>query len=356
MRQSMDTMDGLFGRIVPQAGAGRIPVLVFAGSLGAGKTTLIRELLRQPQAHNSALVVNEFGAVGIDDALLRSSGEETVLLGNGCICCAYGSDFARTLDTLFQDRRTGRIAPFERVIVELSGVADPLPVLQALAADHRIARHFAASVLVTVVDAAYASNRLAAEGSFDAAGDTWLRQVALADRIVLTRTDEAGEAGTRRSLAALAAMHAHADIREARCGQIDPAFLLAPAGMARDHLSAQAEAANHLAEFRSFAIVRDAPLDWQVLSQALQALTALCGDRILRIKGFANVRGFAGPVSINHAQGAAGRPERLHDWPDDNRRTRLVVITRGLEPAPVRALLEAFWAFDGHLDQGEERR
>lgn len=355
MRQSMDAMDGLFGRVLPHAGAGRIPVLVFAGSLGAGKTTIIRELLRQPQASNSALVVNEFGAVGIDDALLRSSGEETVLLGNGCICCAYGSDFARTLDTLFQDRRAGRIGAFERVIVELSGVADPLPVLETLAADRRVARHFATSALITVIDAAHASNRLGAHATFETAGATWLRQVALADRIVLTRADEAGEAGMRRVLAALAAMHAQAEIAEARAGQIDPAFLLAPARTVRSEPIGEPGVANHLAEYRSFAIVRAAPLEWHVLSQALHALTALCGDRILRIKGLANVRGFTGPISINHAQRAAERPERLLDWPDGDRRTRLVVIARGLEPAPVRTLLEAFWAFDGSLEKEEPR-
>src|SRR5213082_3988185 len=119
-----------FGRRQRRPRGARIPVTVVTGFLGAGKTTLIRELLAKPEGANTAVVVNEFGEVGIDDALLRASSDATVLLGNGCLCCTVRTDLQESLRTLFADRGRGAVPSFERVIIETSGLADPAPVLQ----------------------------------------------------------------------------------------------------------------------------------------------------------------------------------------------------------------------------------
>src|SRR5690349_22612312 len=178
---------GRFGRRQRRARGARIPVTVVTGFLGAGKTTLIRELLTRPEGANTAVVVNEFGEVGIDDALLRSSSDATVLLGNGCLCCAVRTDLQETLRTLFAERGRGAAPSFERVIIETSGLADPGPVLQTLASDRALGDVYHLQGLVAVVDAPGGA------GNLDQAPEA-RQQVALADRIVLTKIDLAGNA------------------------------------------------------------------------------------------------------------------------------------------------------------------
>ena len=142
-----------FGRRQRRARGARIPVTVVTGFLGSGKTTLIRELLRRPEGANTAVVINEYGEVGIDNALLRASSDATVLLGNGCLCCTVRTDLQESLRTLFADRARGAVPSFERVIIETSGLADPGPVLQTFASDRALGEEFHLQSLVTVVDA-----------------------------------------------------------------------------------------------------------------------------------------------------------------------------------------------------------
>src|ERR1700687_4262496 len=143
-----------FGRRQRRRARGaRIPVTIVTGFLGSGKTTLIRELLARPEGANTALVINEYGEVGIDHALLRASSDATVLLGNGCLCCAVRTDLQETLRTLFADRVRGAVPNFERVVIETSGLADPGPVLQTLASDRALGDVFHLQGVVTVVDA-----------------------------------------------------------------------------------------------------------------------------------------------------------------------------------------------------------
>ena len=157
---------------------------IVTGFLGAGKTTLIRALLDSPAGANTAVVVNEYGEIGIDNALLRASSDATVLLGNGCVCCLMRSDLQESLRTLFADRARGAVPSFERVIIETSGLADPGPVLQTFASDRALGEEFHLQALVTVVDAPDGAGNLAASPEAR-------QQVALADRIVLTKTDRA---------------------------------------------------------------------------------------------------------------------------------------------------------------------
>src|SRR5438045_8125155 len=169
-----------FGRRQRRARGARLPVTVVTGFLGSGKTTLIRELLATPEGADTALVINEYGEVGIDHALLRASSDATVLLGNGCVCCAVRTDLQESLRTLFADRARGAVPSFRRVIIETSGLADPGPVLQTFASDRALGQEFHLQSLVTVVDALAGAGNLARMPEAR-------HQAALADRVVLTK-------------------------------------------------------------------------------------------------------------------------------------------------------------------------
>src|ERR1700738_5349237 len=175
-----------FGRRQRRPRGARVPVIVVTGFLGAGKTTWIRALLAKPEGANTAVVVNEFGEIGIDHALLRSSSDTTVLLGNGCVCCAVRTDLQESLRTLFAERGRGAVPSFERVIIETSGLADPGPVLQTIASDRALGDVFHLQGLVAVIDAPGGA------GNLDQAPEA-RHQVALADRIVLTKADLADD-------------------------------------------------------------------------------------------------------------------------------------------------------------------
>jgi G3E family GTPase len=324
-----------FGRRQRRPRGARIPVTIVTGFLGSGKTTLIRELLARPEGANTALVINEYGEEGIDHALLRASSDATVLLGNGCVCCAVRTDLQESLRMLFADRARGAVPSFQRVVIETSGLADPGPVLQTFASDRALGEEFHLQALITVVDAPGGAGNLAAMPEAR-------QQVALADRIVLSKTDRAdpvmiaGLAGRIRELTA-------APLASAAHGAIDPAFLLDEGldlpvrAAAHEHDHAHA----HSHGIDSFALFFDAPLAWPVIEQAMAVLTALRGPDLLRVKGLVAVQGVRGPVVVQAVQHVAHRPVELEDWPDDDRRSRLVFITRNLGRAEVAALFAA---------------
>src|SRR5207244_7981021 len=189
-----------FGRRWKRSRGPRLPVTVVTGFLGSGKTTLIRALLDKPEGAGTAVVVNEYGEIGIDHALLRSSSDVTVLLGNGCLCCNVRSDLQETLRELFADRARGAVPSFERVVIETSGLADPGPVLQTFATDRALGREFHLQALISVVDAVNGEDNL--ERMPEAK-----KQVALADRIVVTKTDLADAARTEHLVERIASLN-----------------------------------------------------------------------------------------------------------------------------------------------------
>src|SRR5207245_3751422 len=188
------------------------------GFLGSGKTTLIRALLDNPAGANTAVIVNEYGEIGIDDALLRSSSDMTVLLGNGCLCCNVRTDLQEALRELFADRARGVVPSFERVVIETSGLADPGPVLQTFATDRALGREFHLQALIAVVDAVSGGRNI--ERMPEAK-----KQVALADRIVVTKGDLVGAAITEGLIDGIAAFN-NAPVGIAVAGEIEPSFLL----------------------------------------------------------------------------------------------------------------------------------
>jgi G3E family GTPase len=337
--------------------AGRLPVTVVTGFLGSGKTTLIRRLLAHPGMNRAAVIVNEFGEVGIDHDLIAASSENVALLSNGCLCCVVRTDLQETLRTLFAQRRAGEVIDFDRVLVETSGLADPAPVIQTLASDTLLAAHYRLDGVVTLVDAVNGPGQLDREAEA-------VKQAVLADRLLITKTDLAPGAPLRERLHAL---NPRADIAEVVQGEIDPGFLTG-IGLA----SARADAAQvtrwlgagsgegvylgtaaprHDRSITTFTLRFDRPFAWQTFSAAMELLTSLRGPDLLRVKGLVNVEGEAGPVVVQGVQHVFHPPVTLAAWPSDYRGSRLVFITRGITEQAVAALFEAVGMLRSATDQ-----
>ena len=318
----------LFGRRQRRPRGPRLPVVAVTGFLGAGKTTLIRAFLDKPEGAGTAVVVNEFGEIGIDDALLRSSSDTTVLLGNGCLCCTMRSDLEETLRSLFADRARGAVPSFERVVIETSGLADPGPVLQTFATDRGLGREFYLQALICVIDAVTGSGNI--ERMPEAR-----KQLALADRIVVTKSDLANGATNERLMQLIGPLNP-APVSIAKNGEVDPSFLLDEPPAARQ--SFDLRPAEHTHGLNSFSLFFEEPLGWTGFEQAMAVLAALRGPDLLRVKGILAIRECRGPVVIHFVQHVAHPPVELEDWPDADRRSRLVFVTRGLAREPVARL------------------
>jgi G3E family GTPase len=326
---------GRFGRRQRRARGARIPVTVVTGFLGAGKTTLVKHFLETPEGHGTAVLVNEFGEQGIDDALLRGSTEKTVLLGNGCLCCNFRSDLQNALHRMVVDRERGVVPPFVRVVIETSGLADPSPILTTFATDRALGAEFFIEAVITVIAA---GSGLATVDKFAEAR----RQVMLADRIVISKADIADEDAVDVTAARLRELNPRAGIVTADHGRLDPAWIT-EAASARDGAAFMAEAVEveHTDKVRSFTLAEDAPMAWEPFARAMEALIALRGADLLRVKGLLNVTGCKGPVVVQFVQHIAHPPVELAAWPDADRKSRIVFITRDIGEREVRELLRA---------------
>jgi len=327
-----------FGRRWKRERGARIPVTVVTGFLGAGKTTLIRRFLSSPEGAGTAVIVNEFGAVGIDDAILREAAEQTVLLGNGCICCVTRTDLQVALRRLIFDRERGAAPRFGRVVIETSGLADPAPILQTFSTDRALGGEFHIDVLLAVVDA------VNGDAALDSAAEA-RKQVILADRLVISKTDLAAPAAAERLTRRLQRFNPRAAIDIAVAGALDPDRVIEPA--TSEHVGFLAEA-EHGDGIASFVIEQEPPLEWPTFSRAMETLIALRGSDLLRVKGILNVSGCRGPVVVQYVQHLAHPPVELQawprSWPEADRTSRVVFITRNIAERQVRGLFAAVQA------------
>ncbi|MFZ1088198.1 MAG: GTP-binding protein [Xanthobacteraceae bacterium] len=325
---------GRFGRRLKRARGARIPVTIVTGFLGAGKTTLVRRFLSTPEGEGTAVVINEFGSVGIDDALVRGSSDQVTLLGNGCLCCNARSDLQIALRGLIAEREQGRVPLFQRVLIETSGLADPAPILQTFATDRALGGEFHLEVLLAMIDAVAGLDTLA--WSAEAR-----KQVILADRLVVSKADLVSSQEIDRLIERLRQLNARAAIDLAVAGNLDPQCLLAAeAGepMPRSGFVAEAE---HSDGIISFVLTDAAPFAWDVFARAMETLIALRGPDLLRVKGFLSVEGCRGPVLVQVVQHLAHPPIELAAWPEGERATRLVFITRNVGESRVRNLFDS---------------
>ena len=291
-------------------------------------TTLIRRFLDSPEGQGTAVIVNEFGAVGIDDALVRDSAEQTVLLGNGCVCCITRSDLQLALRQLLIDRERGLVPGFVRIVIETSGLADPAPILQTFSTDRALGGEFHIDVLLAVVDAVNGEANLKTTAEAR-------KQVILADRLVISKSDLAGAAEVKLLIRHLQELNPRAAIDVAVAGALDPDQFIAPATAERSSFIAEAE---HSDGISSFVLEWQKPMQWPAFTRAMETLIALRGGDLLRVKGILNVAGCRGPVVVQYVQHLAHPPVELQSWPDQNRNSRIVFITRNIAESQVRDL------------------
>jgi G3E family GTPase len=308
------------------AGA-KLPLNVITGFLGSGKTTLLKRLLATPQCADTAVLVNEFGEVGLDHHLLRRLDDAIVLMQSGCVCCTIRGDLSAALRDLYARRERGDIPAFRRVAVETTGLADPTPILATVTSDPVLRHHFRLGTVITTVDAVNGALHLRRQPES-------VKQAAVADRLVVTKTDIAAPADVAALRERLARINPSASLIDAAVELADPAALLTHAH--------HGDVNRHDASIAAFCLVFDRPLDWTMFGVWLSMLLSDRGEDVLRVKGLLNVVGSPGPVVIHGVQHIVHRPVHLEAWPDADRRSRIVFITRGIAREQVARSFAAF--------------
>ena len=340
-----------------------LAVSVLTGFLGSGKTTLLRHLLAHPAMEETAVIVNEFGEIGLDHLLVEKASEDTVLLNSGCLCCTVRGDLVAGMRDLFKRRVKGEVPPFQRLVIETTGLADPAPILQTLMTDPLLSERFRLDGVIATVDAAAGADTL--DRQFES-----VKQAAVADRILLTKSDLTDAESLAALEARLRALNPAAPIHPVVQGEIEPALLF-NAGLydpttktadVQAWLQAEAYDGNghhhghghhqrdvkhhdvnrHDESIRAFCLTYDRPIDWDRFNSWVEMLITLHGADILRIKGLLNVAGVDQPIVIHGVQHVFHPPVRLPAWPDDDRRSRIVFIVRDLKREMFEHTLKAF--------------
>lgn len=343
--------------------AGRIPVTVLTGYLGSGKTTLLQKLLEDEVGARAAVLINEFGEVSLDHVLARPVSGNTVVLQNGCVCCSVRSELRDGLRALLDSRDRGELPPFHRILIETTGLADPVPLVQTLVADPMLRHQLRLANLVATVDAMNGLEQLADQPEAE-------RQAATADRLVLTKTDLCDAGGVARLRRRLTRLNPPAPvICSAETDALWPALLDGEAaddrsaakevrawfGRAEEVFPSDADGAGnppsgaHGRGVHSFVVRTRQRIDWSAFAVWLSLLVHRHGRRILRIKGLLDVPGATGPVCLNAVQHFIHPPVHLDRWPDDDHASRLVFIVQDLSEEAVRASLERMLSYGQSL-------
>ncbi|MDX6805209.1 GTP-binding protein [Terrihabitans rhizophilus] len=328
-----------------------ITVNVLTGFLGAGKTSLLNRLLRLPRLAGTAVIINEFGEVGLDHLLVETMDDDIVLLKSGCICCTIRGDLKDALLSLLERSRRGELPSFSRVAVETTGIADPAPIVATLSADPMLRHHFRIGNIVTVVDVPNGLSNLSAYPEA-------LRQVAVADRLVISKTDLAQGDAEAALHARLSAINPTAEILPfsedlrpddaiflhdvhdlaARGSEVARWLHAASSGGHHHH----PHDVNSHRDIRAFVLTTDQPLHWPRFALWLSMLLNRHGERVLRLKGLLAIEGNDSPVVIQGVQHLIHKPVHLQRWPDGVSGTRIVVIARGLDEKSVQRSFSIF--------------
>lgn len=348
---SPDDADRLHRRPPPP-----IPVIVLTGFLGAGKTTLLNSWVKTQAFADVAVVINEFGEIGLDHLLVEKAEGTILTLSSGCLCCTIRGDLIATLEDLVRRRDNGRVPPFTRLIIETTGLADPAPILNTIMFHPYLPLRYRLDSVVTVVDALHAIETIDAHGEA-------LRQVAVADTLIITKTDLVSSAADQTYLGAkLAALNPGARLLDASRGEataaaildgglfaldqrsdavrgwLDPSRYDAPRG--HDHHHGHHDVNRHDARIQACCLVQADPLDPAAFQMFVDLVRGTHGDKLLRVKGIVALRDDPDrPLVIHGVQHYFHPAHRLEGWPDADHRSRLVCITRDL---PAR-ILEDLW-------------
>jgi G3E family GTPase len=354
----------------------KLPVSVITGFLGSGKTTLLRHLLTQDWMKDTAVVINEFGEIGLDHELVEAAREDTILLSSGCLCCTIRGDLIDTLRRLYKQRDRGEIPAFRRLVIETTGLADPAPILQTLIGDPLLSAFYRLDGVITTIDAVNAMRQM--DQQLES-----VKQAAVADRLLVTKSDLVSQAELAKLEARLRQLNPAAPIHRIHQGEIAAAQLFnaglynpetksldvqnwlrveaygeTKADQHQDHAEHDHHAHGHDHDhhdddhhhdinrhddhIRAFCLTYATPLDWDKFVSWIEMLTATQGANILRIKGILNVAGEDKPVAIHGIQHLFHPPVVLPAWPGADRRSRLVFITRDLDASQLGKSLADF--------------
>ena len=308
------------------------PVTILTGFLGSGKTTLLRSLLHHPDLKDTAVIINEFGEIALDHILVEAVDHEVVLLPQGCLCCSGSGDLADTLHSLWSRRASRDVPNFTRILIETSGLADPSPVMQTLFQQRLLATGLYLDRVVTIVDAVNGTRTLDQH-------DVSVQQVAVADCIIVSKTDVAKPSDTGELRSRIAALNADAPTYEVVAGGIAPHLLLEASSGANESKKNQGAAGglgrlhNHTDHdhFHRVSIASDRALSWQHFRNWLERLIAEFGEDLLRTKGVLYVSGEERPVVVHGVQHVFHPIYHLPRWPDGIRQTRLTMIARDID-------------------------
>ncbi|HEV2550668.1 MAG TPA: GTP-binding protein [Stellaceae bacterium] len=332
-----------------------IPVTVLTGFLGSGKTTLLARLVKHPDLTDMAIIINEFGEVGLDHLLVTKGDENMVLLESGCLCCTISNSLGETLGDLHFRRARREVPPFRRVLVETTGLADPAPILHTLMTDYLVTAHFIFDGIVVTVDGTLGDAQLDEH-------EEAVKQAALADRIIITKVDIAERGKISELRRRIAALNPSAAILKSRQGDLDPRKILdigplnpaqksldvarwlreeTLAGQDHEHSHAmhRHDAHHHDARINSFCLYLDDAATWRGYAAWLEAIRSMRGADLLRVKGLLAIEDSARPYVIQGVQHAFSPPVRLPEWPSADHRSRLIFITRDLERTEIELML-----------------
>ncbi|MBL6958438.1 MAG: GTP-binding protein [Rhodospirillales bacterium] len=321
----------------------RIPLSVITGFLGSGKTTLINHLVNQPGMQQTALIINEFGEVGLDHVLVESAFENTLLLENGCICCSIRGDLTDTVSDLFAKVQSGLLPAFTRILIETTGLADPGPIVRTLMTEESVTGRCNLDCVVTLVDGVLGGVQLLQN-------EEAVKQVAQADRVLITKGDLSSRDQRNRLRAEITGINPALAVTEIEHGRIDPDELFrqaagnTAAGAAsqhHDHSHDPADTAIHQhGVITTWSFVGEQAIDGERLRHWLGMLFSLRPQALLRVKGLVRVEGRDQPLVLQAVGSLFSPPQWLDSWPQDKPETRLVFIFKGLSPEVLRNSFE----------------
>ncbi len=342
---------------VDQKAARATAVSLITGFLGSGKTTLLNYLLAHPDMDQTAVLINEFGEVGLDHLLVKELDEDVVLLKSGCICCTVRGELVDGLKELYMKRLAGTIPAFDRITIETTGLADPLPIISCLMEDPLFKHVYRLDGLITTVDAVHGYDQLDEH-------EEAVRQAAVADRLIITKSDLTDERATNLLRGRLHNLNPGASIFFAHFGQVEPKHLF-DAGLfnprtkslnvqrwlndvaydsteRHGHDQEQIDVNRHDEHIAAFCITIDEPIAWDVFKRWYEDLTEKKGDYMLRVKGIVNILGEEEPFAIHCVRSTQHAPARLPAWSGDDRRSKIVFITRDLGREEIESSLREY--------------
>jgi len=321
-----------------EAVADLTPVTLITGFLGSGKTTLLQRLLLDPALADTAVLINELGEIGLDHHLLERIDDTMVMLQSGCVCCTIRGELSAAIKNLHSRREQGTLPPFRRLVIESTGLADPFPILSTVRSDPVLQHHFTLGNVITTVDAVNGSRQLDTQPES-------VKQAAVADRLVLTKTDLSDRDTAERLIKRLRRINPEAPLWCSSKDVVDANLLVErcfgqaeitsfPEDEQQDH--------SHINDISSLALSLAEPIDWTRFGIWMTMLVHRHGNELLRVKGILNIAGSETPVAIHAVQHLVHPPRHLGAWPDAERRSRIVFISRGLSPSAIQRSFRAF--------------